>query len=733
MNLKHRFNRVGLIPVVLFLFAVLYLSLHGFPDPWSKKLLQKIQYPGTVVVLDKIKLGVFEGIIATQVRCYRKGELGQPFLEAERVVLYFNPFAWLDGETGFTGAQLKKGTFRLWLKRGEIAAAPTPADRPPQQIQISLTQASLKFEGGKTIRVVGSEGEAIGVSFSAQGVLRTGGGEPGKSAESAALAIDMAPLQASLDYFRTLEFSEPARLDIDFDADLDRPERNEAKWRLEAVGARRAPWSVGRCSVQAQSLGLTCAGNVEIQDAQALGVRMERATARFEADRTGVSIRQAQAVVGSAPWQGSVAFTGACDFAQQSFQGRVTARMAPRILAPAFKAMPRLVERLESFDFSQGPPRIEAWVKGAWKVPAWVELQGHIDAGPFSFQGGAVSKGESDFLLGLSSTNAFVRFDPLKVTREEGDVRGRLTQDILHEQMAFNLVSDVDPRVAARWIGPFMVEIVAPFSFQGPVHAAAAGVVDFADMDQTDISAVVEGRKVGLWRLVTDECAFHLQVAGERVEVDNLRGKLAGGPFEGRFTAFAAEGNSPLRYELEGTLHNADFESLMRAISRETRSTRGGKSSAHLALSGRIGEGQGKTATGEGWVKVSEGQIFQIPLFGGLSDILAKFIPGLGAMMRQTDARADIRVREGKVLSKEILVEGDVLSLNGKGVCSLAGDLDYDVQVKLLRKHTLAGDVARLVTFPVSKLLECHLGGTLGSPRWRPLRLPKELFPGSAP
>jgi len=96
--------------------------------------------------------------------------------------------------------------------------------------------------------------------------------------------------------------------------------------------------------------------------------------------------------------------------------------------------------------------------------------------------------------------------------------------------------------------------------------------------------------------------------------------------------------------------------------------------------------------------------------------------------MRQTDGQASFVIGDGKIHADEILIEGDVLSLVGKGDYALDGTLDFTVQVKLLRKHTLAADVFRFVMHPVSKLLEFHLGGTVAAPQWRPVNIPKEVF-----
>ena len=91
------------------LVAVLYLSLIGLPDVLARNIEKRLQFSDLVVTLAKVKLGVFEGIIATQVRCYRKGDVGVPLLEAEKIVLRLHPLAWLKGKNGVSGALIKNG------------------------------------------------------------------------------------------------------------------------------------------------------------------------------------------------------------------------------------------------------------------------------------------------------------------------------------------------------------------------------------------------------------------------------------------------------------------------------------------------------------------------------------------------------------------------------------------------------------------------------------------------
>jgi len=96
--------------------------------------------------------------------------------------------------------------------------------------------------------------------------------------------------------------------------------------------------------------------------------------------------------------------------------------------------------------------------------------------------------------------------------------------------------------------------------------------------------------------------------------------------------------------------------------------------------------------------------------------------------MRQTDARASFVIKDGKIHADDIVIEGEVITLACEGDYYLNGDLDFAVQVKLLKKNTLVGGILHLALMPVTKMLEFRLTGTVKDPHWCPAYLPKEMF-----
>ena len=144
-------------------------------------------------------------------------------------------------------------------------------------------------------------------------------------------------------------------------------------------------------------------------------------------------------------------------------------------------------------------------------------------------------------------------------------------------------------------------------------------------------------------------------------------------------------------------------------------------------VGGYIGKGTGPLATGAGRINVRGGLLFQTKLFSGLSSILAKLIPDF-TLFAQTDAGGDYTIRNSRLHSSNIQLQGTVFSVKAGGSYGFDNSLDYRVEVQLLRGGPVAA-LVRLATLPVTRLLEFRLTGTFEDPRWRPINLdPSELF-----
>jgi hypothetical protein len=117
---------------------------------------------------------------------------------------------------------------------------------------------------------------------------------------------------------------------------------------------------------------------------------------------------------------------------------------------------------------------------------------------------------------------------------------------------------------------------------------------------------------------------------------------------------------------------------------------------------------------GAGSAKVTEGDIFAIPVFGPLSELLSAIIPGAGySLARQ--ARSTFTIKDGVIHTDEFKVSGKLFGMVGKGdVHFLEDKLDFDIRIE-------AGGAGVVLT-PMYKLFEYKGEGSIAKPNWHPKR-----------
>ncbi len=702
----------------------LYLSLRGLPEPWTRAIERQLQFSGLVVSVDRIRLGVCEGIIASRVRCHRRGDIGEPVFEAEKVVLQFNPRRWLQGDVGVSGGQVKNGLFRLLAADGAAG---------PRMLVFDQLEAAVAWDTSTRLRVESFSARLAGIRLTGRGDLRLP--EPSPSGPAAAgEGLGEARLGSLIE--RLLQAGRDVRLnnelnaEIEFEADVSDLRQLALRVRLDSRDTRIGRSGAAAWRARVVSRGLAAKGLVEIKGGEVLGVPVEKAECRFACDPQSLVIERLEAVVGRGRGRGPVSLSLHYGWASTEFEGRASSEFDLRAALPALRReRPEHAWILEAFRFSGPPPLARAEFRGRLKPEYAFRLESSNAVRNLAYREVAVSAARVGVAVErIGTRGVVVTLAPLDAVRPEGAGRGWIRVDMEARTASFDASATLDPPALAQMIDPFVERLVRQFRFEGPFRAAGWGTAGLGQTRPNDLNLAISARRAGWNRFLADECTLDLRQAGDVTEITDMRGAIHGGRFEARASISIVPGGGPLHYDLEADVRDVDLGRLMAAVAAPPAGPLEGAVSAHLVLEGLSGEGQGASARGRGRVTIREGRVFQVPLFGGLSDFLAGIIPGLGALMRQTEVEAEFEIANGKIHSDEILIEGDVFSLVGRGAMTLDGALDFTVQVKLLRKHTLAADIFRFVTHPVSRLLEFHLGGTLAAPQWRPVNIPKEVF-----
>jgi hypothetical protein len=124
--------------------------------------------------------------------------------------------------------------------------------------------------------------------------------------------------------------------------------------------------------------------------------------------------------------------------------------------------------------------------------------------------------------------------------------------------------------------------------------------------------------------------------------------------------------------------------------------------------------GESRAMKGTGKIKVSNGDVFVIPVFGPLSSLIAAIIPGAGYSVAK-QATATFTVDEGVIKTNDFKVSGKAFGMIGHGdIDFIEHKLDFDVRI--------SASGAGAVLTPVYELFEYKGEGSLSKPNWHPKR-----------
>jgi hypothetical protein len=464
------------------------------------------------------------------------------------------------------------------------------------------------------------------------------------------------------------------------------------------------------------------AGSCRISSLVVAGIPMAHVRAQLRRSGDDLTVSNITAVVGVGRQRGTLEGQCAVQLKTKAFAGQAHTTFDPHALLPVVGAGTSNLISLMRFDTQ--PPIFDFGVTGD---SSDFIVTGRVAAADFTFRGERVVLATSAFRV----AHGVLDLPDAHVVREDGSGRGHVTYNMDDEIIELDVAGSAPPHPVARMIAPGFERIIKRFAFEGPVRLAVNGRVSVGPtLRGTDLRVTAAGEQMGWRHLLADHASFDLIAVGAHFSFTNIHGVFCGGAFQGAADFSDVEDPTNCHYTVNVVLTNASFAQACARLRPGTNGT--------LAANGAMcGELTGwarlagvwepwQAVEGRGEVYVHNGSIFQVRLFGGLSRLLSKIYPGLG-YLSQTEFHMPFVVGQGRLRSEDISIKGDIISLKGRGEYRFNHELDFQAQAQLLRNGAIA-EILRVVTFPVTKLLELKLVGTFEDPRWRPLNLPKELF-----
>jgi hypothetical protein len=356
------------------------------------------------------------------------------------------------------------------------------------------------------------------------------------------------------------------------------------------------------------------------------------------------------------------------------------------------------------------PPSIRFALHGPGRDPVTWAGEGTIATQRTRFRGAWMNEASAALRLEKGA----LHLDNLRVLREEGAGTGSIAYDFAHHEIRFK-----DVKTALRlteaivWVDPKYFKEVTDYKFRHPPNLLINGVYHFGgganDHVEIKVDAPAGMDYVFLGKtLPFDRVSGRLLFTDNRLQLFDIDGKLFNGDVRGGADVSLARNDKSYRANL--TLDAVDFPRLADLYFKyETK---------HGLLSGAYEwtstGSDARSMQGAGTAKVTEGDIFAIPVFGPLSGLLSSIIPGAGySLARQ--AKSTFTIKSGVIHTDDFKVSGKLFGMVGHGdIHFLEDKLDFDIRIE-------AGGAGVLLT-PMYKLFEYKGEGSIAKPNWHTKR-----------
>jgi len=345
------------------------------------------------------------------------------------------------------------------------------------------------------------------------------------------------------------------------------------------------------------------------------------------------------------------------------------------------------------------------------------------------FTCGGVPVGHMDFFMVYS--NRVIDLNRMHIVRDKEQFDGSVQVDLNCDLAFFNVTNSFPPGDIARALAPEEHTLLEEFRFDGPVYAAGSGQLDYGTWTNHNFKGTFRAEKVSMGKLQASAFYSDIKGLGAQLTFTNAAAKLYGGSAEGsaEFDVFLQDGYAP--YHINARFGQIDLEQLLGQVASGGYNRTRGQFSTSFDISADADAGFWNSVRGSGQVKIENGRLADVPLFGGFSRLIQSAFAGF-KLFSLTEFSADYTLHDGAIWSDNAQLGGTLVSARGRGNYSPEKGLNFVVATEPLRQP---GDqdkewyqvqrLAATATAPLLRLLEFQLFGPLEKPEWRFVNLPK--------
>lgn len=416
------------------------------------------------------------------------------------------------------------------------------------------------------------------------------------------------------------------------------------------------------------------------------------------------------------------------DETTKAFEARLQGRFDVNQIRPWLKG--KGAAEVGALTFHQ-PLALDVTVRGQLHNLDTLAAEGHLALTNFSVRGGPVDS----LVTAVTYSNRICVFPHPETWRMNGTqmmTADSVMLDFNQQRIYFkNGYSTTDPQFVADSIGPKTGRTLAPYQFLAPPTARVNGFVSLVASDnapgpdENDLQVdVLKGAPFRWLHFNSSQLEGTIHWLGGTLDLSNLTGEFYGGRLDGsaHFDFRPKEGTD---FSFAMNITNGNLHRLLVDLSSPTNRLEGLIGGRVVVTSGNSTNWQKMSGYGDASLK--QGLIWDAPIFGFFSPALNKIDPGLGSS-RATDAAATFVMTNGVIYSDNVEIHSTLMRIHYVGTVDLAENLNARATAALLRDTPGIGHLFSIVAWPVTKLFEYKVTGTLAEPKMSPLNYVSKLL-----
>ena len=434
---------------------------------------------------------------------------------------------------------------------------------------------------------------------------------------------------------------------------------------------------------------------------------------------------------------GAVTISGAGDQGTGDFRFGIHSDLDLLTLRPAFED-PAVGRVFDYFEWTT-PPRIEAEIRGSFTNTAAIHAAANVTFSNTTFRGQSL---DSVTARVVYSNQLVSILTPVVIRKGEWGSADGIAFDLATERLYFtNAVGRMMPRVITRAINPKVDELIAPYVFDTAPDAKTHGVIPLSKADDgEDVRFDVEGGPFHWQRFHLEKVKATLFWRGNTLAITNVTGRWHGADVKGSAFFTFDPRTAGDRFSFHVKVDGADLRKILKDLQPDRTNKTEGRVTGELFITSADTH-DWKSWEGYGQARMTNGMLWDIPLFGVFSPIFNTVLPGLGNS-RARDATMTYKITNSVIFTKDLEIRATAMRMNYKGTVDFEQKVDGGMEAELLRDFPAFGFLISKVLWPVTKLFAYEITGTLNDPKTKeryfipqalmaalhPLKTLKDLF-----